>query len=103
MILHIANFHWKSEVTEERVAALTAALTEMAAQLDCIQSYAAGPNLHLRPGGSDYAVAAIVADGDALDAYLDHPLHQQVYTDFLGTMLESREAAQLPIASGSFA
>lgn len=102
MILHIAAFRWKDEVTEEQVAALTEALSRMSERIDCILSYAAGPNLHLRPGGADYGVAAVVENGDALDEYLDHPLHQQIYSEFLGTMIGSREAVQLPISEGSF-
>ncbi len=102
MILHIATFAWKPEVTEARVEALTAALAEMAAQIPEIRSYSAGPNLHLRPGGKDYGVAAILDDAAGLDAYLDHPLHKAVYDEHLGEMIAERAAAQLPIAEGSF-
>lgn len=102
MILHIATFRWKDEVTEADVTALTAALTEMAAGIPEIRSYAAGTNLHLRPGGSDYGVAAIVEDAAGLDTYLDHPAHKAVYENFIGWMLAERAAVQLPIAEGSF-
>jgi hypothetical protein len=102
MILHIATFRWKDEVTEADVTALTAALTEMAADIPEIRSYSAGVNLHLRPAGSDYGVAAIVDDAAGLDTYLDHPAHKAVYENFLGWMLAERSAVQLPIAEGSF-
>lgn len=103
MILHTATFRWKDEVTEADVAALTAALLAMAAEIPEIRSYAAGPNLRLRPSAMDYAVVAIVDDPAGLETYLDHPLHQQVYTDFIGRMLADRAAAQLEIADGAFA
>ena len=103
MILHIASFRWKDDVTEADVAALTDALRVMAAGIPEIASYAAGPNLHLRPGGADYGVAAIVADAAGLDAYLDHPEHKAVYDRFLGRMIAERSAVQLPVSSGSFA
>jgi hypothetical protein len=103
MILHIATFRWKDEVTEADVAALTDALRSMAAGIPDIRSYAAGPNLHLRPGGMDYAVAAIVDDAAGLDAYLDHPEHKAVYERHLGRMIADRAAAQLPITDGAFA
>jgi len=102
MILHIATFRWKDEVTEADVSALTAALNEMAAGIPEIRSYSAGVNLHLRPGGSDYGVAAIVDDAAGLDTYLDHPAHKAVYENFIGWMLAERSAVQLPITEGAF-
>ena len=97
MILHLAAFTWKPEVTAADVAALTSALREMAGGIPELVSYECGENLRLRPGGADYAVAAIVADQAALDAYLDSPAHHAVYESHLGRMLESRMAAQLPV------
>ncbi|MCC4266320.1 Dabb family protein [Microbacterium schleiferi] len=101
MILHLASFRWVDSVTEDDVSRLTAALTAMAAQIPELRSYIAGPNLHLRPGGMDYAVAAIVDDEAGLHTYLDHPAHAQVYADLMGDMLADRAAAQLPLAAGS--
>lgn len=103
MILHIAQFTWKPEVTDEDVSALTAALTGMAAQIPSIRSYTAAPNLRLRPSASDYAVAAIVDDEEGLAVYLDHPLHAAVYEQHLGRMIAERSAAQLPLREGAFA
>ncbi|HEY6799794.1 MAG TPA: Dabb family protein [Agromyces sp.] len=102
MILHIATFRWKDEITEADVTALTDALTDMAGGIPEIRSYAAGPNLHLRPGGADYGVAAIVDDAAGLDAYLDHPAHKAVYERHLGWMIAERSAVQLPVAEGGF-
>lgn len=102
MILHIATFTWQDEVTEADIAGLTTALAEMAEQIPEIRSYTAAPNLHLKPGGKDYGVVAIVDDAAGLDAYLDHPLHKAVYEKYLGRMIAERAAAQLPIAEGSF-
>ncbi len=102
-VLHIASFTWKPDVTDADIEAVTAALYEMRAQIPEILSYVAARNLHLRPGGADYGVAAIVADQAGLDAYLDHPLHLAAYEKYLGWMIDVRSAAQLPIDSGSFA
>ena len=102
MILHIATFRWKDEITEADVTALTDALTDMAGGIPEIRSYAAGTNLHLRPGGADYGVAAIVDDEAGLDAYLDHPAHKAVYEKHLGWMIAERSAVQLPVAEGGF-
>ena len=97
MILHLAAFTWKAEVTPDDVAGLTSALEAMAAGIPELVAYRCGENLRLRPGGADYAVAAIVADQAGLDAYLDSPAHHAVYENHLGRMLESRMAAQLPV------
>ncbi|MBO9578352.1 MAG: Dabb family protein [Microbacteriaceae bacterium] len=101
-VLHIASFRWKPEVTEADVEAMTAALLEMRAQIPEIKSYVASSNLHLRPAGADYGVAAIVDDQAGLDAYLDHPLHKAAYDQHLGRMIAERSAVQLPIESGAF-
>jgi hypothetical protein len=97
VILHLAAFTWKPEVSADDVVALTAALREMAGGIPELLSYECGENLRLRPGGADYAVAAIVADQAALDAYLDSAAHHAIYEKHLGRMLESRMAAQLPV------
>jgi len=101
MILHTVSFRWRQGVTESDVASLTQALMEMAASIPSLRSYIAAPNLHLRPGGADYGVVAIVDDAAALDAYLDHPAHIAVYKSHLEQMLGERTATQLPIDSGS--
>ncbi len=98
MILHLAAFTWKEGVSADDVVALTSALREMAGGIPELVSYECGENLRLRPGGADYAVAAIVADAAALSTYLDSPAHHAVYEDYLARMLESRMAAQLPVS-----
>ncbi|MGN6503103.1 MAG: Dabb family protein [Pseudolysinimonas sp.] len=101
MILHIASFRWKDEVTPDDVAALTDALRSMAAGISELRSSVCGENLRLRPG-ADYGVAAIVEDAAALGAYLDSEAHKQVYETYLGWMIAERSAAQLPVSeSGS--
>jgi hypothetical protein len=101
MILHLVAFRWKGDVTDDTVTSLTEALLRMAAGIPALRSYVAGPNLHLRPQGADYAVAAIVDDAAGLDAYLDHPLHAEVYREHLGAMIADRSAVQLEISAGS--
>ena len=97
MILHLAAFNWKEGVSADDVVALTADLRAMAGGVPELISYECGENLRLRPGGADYAVAAIVADQAGLDAYLDSAAHHAVYENHLSRMLESRMAAQLPV------
>ncbi len=97
MILHLATFRWKDDVTTDDVAALTEKLLEMAAAIPELRSYQCGESLRLRPGGADYGVAAIVDDAAGLDAYLDSEAHQAVYDELLGRMIAERAAVQLPV------
>jgi hypothetical protein len=100
VILHLAAFTWTEEVDADQVRSLTAALEEMAAGIPQLLSYRCGENLRLRPGGADYAVAALVADEEALSAYLDSAAHADVYERLLGRMIATRAAAQLEIPDG---
>ncbi|WP_349897724.1 Dabb family protein [Parafrigoribacterium soli] len=101
MILHLAMFTWRDDVTPEAIGSLTEALTEMAAGIPVLRSYVCGDNLHVRPGGADYAVAAIVDNEADLETYLDSPLHKAVYDKHLGGMIAERSAAQLPLDAGT--
>jgi hypothetical protein len=101
MILHIATFRWKEDVTAQDVADLTEQLLAMAAAIPELVAYRAGESLRLRPGGADYGVAAIVADEAALAAYLDSDAHKAVYDALLGRMIAERAAVQLPVADGA--
>jgi hypothetical protein len=100
VILHIASFRWKDEVTSGDVSALTDALRSMAAGIPQLRSYVCGENLRLRPG-ADFGVAAIVEDEADLGAYLDSAAHAEVYEKFLGWMIAERSAAQLPVSDGA--
>jgi hypothetical protein len=102
MILHLATFRWKDDVTASDVAELTEALRDMAAGIPELRSYVCGESLRLRPGGADFGVAAIVADEAALSAYLDSAAHAAVYERLLGRMIAERAAVQLPVESSAW-
>jgi hypothetical protein len=99
MILHMAFFTWKPDVTASDVAELTSELRAMAAALPMLRSYECGDNLRVRPSDVDYAVSAVVEDAAALEAYLDSDSHRSVYDRILGRMIASRAAAQLEVES----
>jgi hypothetical protein len=98
MILHLALFTWRDDVTPDDVAELTRQLTDMASGIPGLRRYHCGENLRLRPSDADYAVFAMVDDADGLSAYLDSEEHKAVYDRILGRMIERRQAAQLDIA-----
>lgn len=97
MILHMAFFTWKADVTAVEIAELTKQLRAMAEQVPELRSYECGDNLRVRPSDVDYAVAAVVADASALEAYLDSDAHKAVYDRLLGRMIATRAAAQLEV------
>ena len=101
MILHLASFRWKGDVTPDDVAGLTDALRAMAAGIPELRSYLCGESLRLRPGGADFGVAAIVDDEAGLSAYLDSAAHADVYERYLGRMIAERSAVQLPVGDGA--
>ena len=101
MILHLATFRWKDDVTDQDVADLTAKLLEMAAAIPELRSYRCGESLRLRPGSADFGVAAIVDDEAGLSAYLDSAAHQAVYDQLLGRMIAERAAVQLDVPSSA--
>ncbi|MGW9184314.1 Dabb family protein [Agromyces sp. NPDC055661] len=101
MILHLAAFTWKDDVTADDIAELTTQLRDMAAQIPELRSYYCGPNLRVRPSPADYGVAATVEDTRALEAYLDSPVHAAVYERLLGRMIAERVAVQLDLGAGA--
>lgn len=99
MILHLAAFTWKDDVTADDIAELTSQLRDMAAQIPELRSYHCGENLRVRPSPADFGVAAVVEDRRALEAYLDSPAHAAVYECLLGRMIADRVAVQLDLGS----
>ncbi|MEU1970695.1 Dabb family protein [Microbacterium sp. NPDC019599] len=99
MILHLALFTWRDDVTPDDVADLTRQLEEMAEGIPALRRYDCGENLRLRPSDADYAVAAVVDDADGLTAYLDSEAHKAVYDRILGRMIQHRQAAQLDLGA----
>lgn len=101
MILHLATFRWKDDVTAADVTELTERLTAMAAGIPQLRSYRCGESLRLRPGGADFGVAAIVEDEAGLTAYLDSDAHAEVYAALLGRLIAERAAVQLDVPAGA--
>lgn len=101
MILHLATFRWKDDVTPADVVELTSRLQGMAAGIPALRSYRCGESLRLRAGGADYGVAALVDDEAGLSSYLDSAAHTAVYEALLGRMIAERGAVQLEVATGA--
>lgn len=97
MIAHLVTFTWRDDVAVDDTVGLADQLQAMAAAIPEVLFYRAGPNLHLRPNGADFAVLAIVADQAGLDAYLDAPAHVEAVTTGITPNLGIRQAVQLEL------
>lgn len=100
MIIHLVVLTWHPEVTAEQIAAVDVALSRLPEQIPELIFYSAGPNLHLRDPGGDYAVCALVRAED-LARYLDHPAHVDAVQRVVAPLIAERSAAQLRIDPGA--
>lgn len=98
MILHCVTFTFVDGTTTEQVEGLTAALDQLPVQIPSLLRYEHGPDLCLRDGTGDYAVAAWVQDADGLAGYLDHPAHVAAVGTVLGPLVATRQAVQITVA-----
>jgi stress responsive alpha/beta barrel protein len=97
MILHLATFRWKDEVSAEEVAKLCDELVAFRRRVDGIVDYHFGSDLRLRPGNADFGIVALVESPETLQGYLDHPAHHELYQKFIGPMIASRTAVQIMV------
>lgn len=83
MLRHIVLFRRKAEVERDSgtEAALAARMASLGAQIPAITAWNFRQNEMDRPICWDYVLDSEVADADALNAYLFHPLHQALVAD----------------------
>jgi Stress responsive A/B Barrel Domain len=102
MIVHCVSIKWSEGTGEERVAAVTAALDEIA-ELPVVESLVRGPNLGFNPktaGTCDYGFVVGLADAEAMRSYLDHPRHRAL-GELLAPLVASLMSLQLEAADGA--
>lgn len=98
MVLHLAVFRWRPGVTGDDVEALAEDLRSFRQELGpLLVGYRFGPDLGLRAGNGDFAVAALVVSADDIPLYLDHPAHKDLLARRLGAMTETRMAVQIDV------
>jgi hypothetical protein len=95
MIRHVAVFRWLEGTTADQVAAVTAGLAGLPAEVPSIRAYAHGPDLQLGEGRWDYAVVAEFDDAAGYQAYVDHPAHQAVANERIAPIRADRAHVQL--------
>lgn len=97
MILHVVTFLWRPDVTNADVEAVLEGLSSLPAQIPELRDYRFGPDLGLREGNAHFGVTALLDGPEDVDAYLDHPAHQQVVTEILGPLIVARQALQFEV------
>ncbi len=95
--MHLVTFTWRPDVTNDDVVAVIEGLTSLPAQIPELLSYSFGPDLGLREGNADFAVAAALDSPESLPAYLDHPEHVRILKEFIAPLVASRQAVQIDI------
>jgi len=101
VILHLVTFSWRPDVTNDDVAGVIEGLSSLPDQIPELLSYRFGPDLGLREGNADFAVAAVLDSSESLTAYLDHPEHVRIVQAVLAPLIASRQAVQLEIPPDS--
>lgn len=96
MIQHTVVFRWTSESTLD-VARLESQLRALAGTVDGVLSYHCGPDLGLREGNVDFAVAAVFSDEEAFLTYANHPVHLQIIENLINPNLDNKYGVQFRV------
>ncbi|HLC67710.1 MAG TPA: Dabb family protein [archaeon] len=76
MIVHIAIFKWKSEVTKEEVEKVLADVRALKAKCKGVIDIICGENFSRYSEGFTHAIVVLAEDQKALVGYRNHTLHQ---------------------------
>jgi hypothetical protein len=97
MIQHIVLFRFKDSATPGQIVEARAALLAMKRGIPEIQAVHFGPNLG--PSVKEYSHVLMVecADMEAVQRYLDHPVHRQTIDRYITPLREARLAADLEV------
>lgn len=99
--MHLVTFTWRPGVTNDDVVAVIEGLASLPEQIPELVSYTFGPDLGLRDGNADFAVAAVVESPEGLVAYLEHPEHVRILNDFIRPLIATRQAVQIEVPEGA--
>ncbi len=77
MIMHIFGLRWKPEASPEQKERALAKVRGFAASIPGVLELLAGTNLSPHSGGYETVGVMRFADKNALQTYLEHPVHQE--------------------------
>jgi len=95
--MHLATFTWRPDVTNDDVVAVLEGLSSLPDQIPELRSYSFGPDLGLRDGNADFAVAAVLESPETLPSYLDHPEHMRILKEIIAPLIATRQAVQIEL------
>jgi hypothetical protein len=94
VIRHNVMFRFEESVTDEQIAALSAALDLLPSVIPEIATYRHGRDFGLGPTNFAYAISADFASVDDFVAYRDHPEHQRFIAEHITGRVAERAAVQ---------
>jgi hypothetical protein len=94
MIRHSVMFRFEESVTDDQIAAMSAALDVLPSVIPEIAAYRHGRDLGLAPTNFAYAISADFASVDDFVAYRDHPEHQRFIAEHITGHVAERAAVQ---------
>lgn len=97
MIRHVVMFRWADDVDDDHVAAVTAGLDGLPAQIPEIVAYRHGPDVGINAGNFDYVVVGDFASADDYLVYRDHPEHRAFIERLIAGRVSDRSAVQYEI------
>ena len=78
MLTHIVCWKYKEEITQAQRAEHIAKLKNLPTVINDITSFNVGADILHLDRSYDTGLVAVFSDRDALDAYTNHPVHQEV-------------------------
>ena len=78
MVIHTFSFRWKPGTTEDQKQRATAEIRALQTKIPGIIEICVGVNFSPRSQGYEFGGFMKFADRAAMDAYSDHPVHQQL-------------------------
>ncbi|MBM3675816.1 MAG: Dabb family protein [Actinobacteria bacterium] len=97
MIRHVSLLTWKPDTSADAVAAVTAALSALPAEIPELVDYRVGPDLGIDPANASFAVIGEFASPADYATYRDHPAHRTAAERHILPILAARTALQYEI------
>ena len=95
MILHVVLFQFSADATGEQIAQAGAALLAMEGPIAEIRAITWGPNLGPSEGEYSHVLTVTLDDMDAVQRYLDHPIHRETVAKWIHPIRAGRLAVDI--------
>lgn len=97
MIRHVVLMKWKEAITDEQLAKVNAAFTEMPNRVSGIVNSSFGADLAIFPGNADYMLVLDFNNEENFKNYVMHPAHAELMESVTGPLMESWSTAQIAL------